>query len=161
MTVAVQGGGCSCCGLPEAENGIERSAAIAATEPVATEVRVVERIRAAPDVDAAGLSPHVVCTLDGGAAAMRARIGEWQEVISRATGRESASGGASFAFTHDPAVTVELARLAAAEYACCPFFTFDLTVGPDGLRFTVTSPPEAADVVTAVFGIDAADAAAA
>lgn len=45
----------------------------------------------------------------------------------------------SLAFDHDPGVAVELARLAAAEFACCSFFTFTLTIGPEGVRFTV--PP--------------------
>ncbi|RZU49366.1 hypothetical protein EV385_1116 [Krasilnikovia cinnamomea] len=96
--------------------------------------------------------PDLVCTIEGGIDAMRARITEWQAVLGRATGREPADGGVVLSFSHDPAVTVELARLAAAEYACCSFFTFTLIVGPDGVRFTVTAPPDAQDVVTALFG---------
>jgi hypothetical protein len=46
----------------------------------------------------------------------------------------------------------ELGRLAAAEYACCSFFEFTLTVGPDGMAFAVAAPPEASAVVTAMFG---------
>jgi hypothetical protein len=49
-------------------------------------------------------------------------------------------------------LTVELARLAAAEYACCSFFTFTLTIGPAGVRLTVTAPPDAQPLVTALFG---------
>ncbi|MEV6596950.1 hypothetical protein AB0M36_08825 [Actinoplanes sp. NPDC051346] len=96
--------------------------------------------------------PDIVCTIDGGIEAMRGRIDQWQAVLDRATGRKPADGGVSLTFAHDPAMTVDLARLAAAEYACCSFFTFTLTVGPAGMRFTVTAPPEARDVVTAVFG---------
>jgi hypothetical protein len=99
-----------------------------------------------------GSRPDLVCTFDGGLDAMRARIGEWKAVIGRATRREPAEGGVTLVYDHDPAVTVELARLAAAEFACCSFFTFTLTVAPEGMRFAVTAPPEAATAVTAVFG---------
>jgi hypothetical protein len=99
-----------------------------------------------------GTRPDLVCTLDGGLDAMRGRISEWHTVINQATGREPADGGLTLVYHHDPAVTVELARLAAAEFACCSFFTFTLTVAPEGTRFTVSAPGEARDVVTAVFG---------
>ncbi|GAB1644850.1 hypothetical protein [Krasilnikovia sp. MM14-A1259] len=94
----------------------------------------------------------LVCTIAGGAEAMHARVGEWQAVLATATGREPAAGGVTLTFAYDPAVTVELARLAAAEYACCSFFTFGITVGPPGVRFTVAARPDAADVVAALFG---------
>ncbi|GAB1692478.1 hypothetical protein [Krasilnikovia sp. M28-CT-15] len=103
--------------------------------------------------------PDLVCTIEGGIDAMHARITQWQAALGRATGREPADGGVSLTFDHDPALTVELARLAAAEYACCSFFTFTVTVGPAGVRFTVTAPPEAQDVVTAVFGTATPEAA--
>jgi hypothetical protein len=94
----------------------------------------------------------IVCTLDGGVDAMRTRIGQWQAVLDRATDREHANGGVTLHFNHDAVITAELARLAAAEFACCSFFTFALTVGPSGVQFTVTAPDEARDVITAVFG---------
>jgi len=99
-----------------------------------------------------GIRPDLVCTFDGGLDAMRGRTGEWQAVIGRAIGREPAEGGVTLVYDHDPAVTVELARLAAVEFACCSFFAFTLTVAPEGMRFTVSAPNEARDVVTAVFG---------
>jgi hypothetical protein len=34
-----------------------------------------------------------------------------------------------------------------------PYFEFSLTVGPDGMRFAVSAPDEARDVIIAVFGI--------
>ncbi|WP_175313695.1 hypothetical protein [Streptomyces lunaelactis] len=101
---------------------------------------------------AAGGGADIVCTLDGGTDAMRDRITEWQAVIGRSTGRVPANGGVTLAFDHDSGVAVELARLAAAEFACCSFFTFTLTIGPMGMQFTVSAPDEARDVVTAVFG---------
>ena len=94
----------------------------------------------------------IACTLDGGITAMLARIGDWQEVVSRATARRPVEGGVTLTYDHDSRLTVELARLTAAEYACCSFFTFALTVGPAGVAFTVTAPEEARDVVVAIFG---------
>ncbi|MEU9010698.1 hypothetical protein AB0D12_13095 [Streptomyces sp. NPDC048479] len=102
--------------------------------------------------DAVGGGSDIVCTLAGGADAMRERITEWQTALGEATGREAAEGGVSLVFDHDPGIAVELARLAAAEFACCSFFTFALTIGPEGMSFTVTASDEARDVVTAVFG---------
>jgi hypothetical protein len=99
-----------------------------------------------------GSRPDLVCTLDGGPDAMRERVDEWRALIDRATGRETADGGVTLIYDHDPEVTVELARLAVADFACCSFFTFALTVAPDGMRFTVTAPAQARDVVTAMFG---------
>ena len=121
------------------------AAAWAQTTPRAPAVRVALIPAGEPGSD-------IVCTLDGGLDAMRGRIDEWAAVIGRATGREPADGGVTLVYDHDPALTVELARLAAAEFACCSFFSFALKVAPDGVRFTVTAPDEAATVLTALFG---------
>jgi hypothetical protein len=98
------------------------------------------------------VGPDIACTLEGGPDAMRARLTQWQSVIAQATGREPADGGVTLRYRHDPALTVELARLAAAEYACCSFFTFTLTVGPAGVRLTATAPPDGLPLVSALFG---------
>jgi hypothetical protein len=128
----VQQSGCACCGA--AGDSTDPGGVVGSPAP--------------PDGD----RPDLVCTLDGGPDAVRGRISEWKAVINRATGREPADGGITLVYDHDPALTVELARLAAAEFACCSFFTFTLTVAPDGVRFTVGAPDEARDLVTAVFG---------
>jgi hypothetical protein len=94
----------------------------------------------------------LVCTLEGGLPAMRGRIDEWLAVIGRASGRDPAEGGVTLRYDYDMDLLLELARLAAAEFTCCSFFTFSLTVGPPGMRFTITAPDNAADVVTALFG---------
>ena len=94
----------------------------------------------------------ISCTLEGGIEAMQVRVGEWQDVVGRAIDRRTVPGGVTLLYGHDEQLGVELARLAAAEYACCSFFTFSLTVGPAGMAFTVTAPAEAGDVVTAMFG---------
>jgi hypothetical protein len=83
---------------------------------------------------------------------MRGRVGDWQAVLDRAVGREPVPGGAALTFRHDVDTTTELARLAAAEYACCSFFDFSLAVTGDGVRFEVRAPAEAQDVLAAVFG---------
>jgi hypothetical protein len=80
------------------------------------------------------------------------RLTPWQAALARETGREPAEGGVTVVFEQVLALTVELARLAAAEFTCCSFFTFSLSVGPTGMRFTVTAPEEARDLVTALFG---------
>jgi len=84
---------------------------------------------------------------------MSQRVAQWQDVIDRATGREPADAGVTLTFGLDPDVAAELARLGAAEHACCLFFTFTLSIGGHGMRFTVTAPPEARHVVAAMFGV--------
>jgi hypothetical protein len=97
-----------------------------------------------------------MCTL-GGAEAMRTRLAEWQHVTGRATGRRPVAGGVSLTYDHDERVAVELARLAAAEFACCSFFEFTLGVGPDGMTFTVSGPAEVGEVIAALFGSPSVD----
>jgi hypothetical protein len=99
-----------------------------------------------------GTRPDLVCTFDGGPEAMHERIRQWRAVVDKAVGREPADGGVTLTYDHDPAVTVELARLAAVEFACCSFFTFTLAVAPGGMRFTMSAPDEARDAVTALLG---------
>jgi hypothetical protein len=94
----------------------------------------------------------IACTLDGGIDAMRTRGGDWQRVIGRATGRYPIDHGVTLTYDHDEPLTTELARLAAAEFACCSFFEFTLRVGAGGVTFTVTAPAEAGGIVTAMFG---------
>ncbi|WP_406731465.1 hypothetical protein [Streptomyces sp. NBC_01794] len=67
----------------------------------------------------------------------------------------AAQGWASLLFDHDPGVAVELARLGAAEFACCSFLTFTLTIGPERMRLTATAPDDARGAVIAVFGTGA------
>jgi hypothetical protein len=94
----------------------------------------------------------IVCTLGGGLDAIQTRVTEWKDVIDRSTGHRPIEGGVVLTYDHDEAVAADLGRLAAAEYACCSFFEFILTVGPEGMAFAVTAPPEASSIVTAMFG---------
>lgn len=149
-----QQGECGCCGTTDRdaaacdEGCACGTAASAQSTPRIPATRMAMAAAALPGGD----RPDLVCTLDGGLDAMRGRIGEWQAIIARATRRESADGGVTLVYDHDPEVTVELARLAAAEFACCSFFSFTITVAPAGMRFTISAADEASDVVTAVFG---------
>jgi DNA-binding transcriptional MerR regulator len=95
-------------------------------------------------------APPVACSLEVGR--RQGRVMEWSAVVGRASGRLPLPGGVALTFAHDPELTVELARLAAAEHACCTFFDFDLRVDAAGLRFEVRAPAEAQDAVAAVFG---------
>jgi len=92
----------------------------------------------------------IACTLDQ--ELMGGRLTDWQAALLRATGRGPIPGGVAVTFEHDVELTVELARLAAAEQACCRFFDFTLAVTGGGVRFEVRAPAEAQDVVAAVFG---------
>jgi hypothetical protein len=144
---------------PATGGGCDESCACVTAGPAETPARTPPRMpprmplvrSALPRADGSTDS-DLVCTLDGGPDAMRDRIGDWRAVIARATGREPADGGVTLVYDHDPAVAVELARLSVAEFACCSFFSFTVTVAPEGMRFTVQAPAEAATVVTAIFG---------
>jgi hypothetical protein len=58
--------------------------------------------------------PVLACTLGGGLPAMGRRVSDWQAVTARASARRPIQGGVTLTYDHDPALTVELARLAAA-----------------------------------------------
>jgi MerR family copper efflux transcriptional regulator len=83
--------------------------------------------------DARSDHPPVACTL--GAGEMSTRL----------------DGGIRLEFGPNTDVA-ELARLAAAEQRCCRFFDFALIIDARGVALEVHAPPDAADVVTALFG---------
>jgi DNA-binding transcriptional MerR regulator len=94
--------------------------------------------------------PPVACTLDAGA--MQDRIGDWQTLLARGTGRTPIPGGWAIRFDTDPELAADLARLATAEQACCGFFDFTISVTGDGLRLEVRAPAAAGDLLATVFG---------
>jgi len=94
----------------------------------------------------------IVCTLDADGGNMTARIGEWQAILAQASGRERTDDSVAVTFDHDIARTAELARLLAAEYSCCSFASYHLTIDARGVRMEVRTPPEARGVFDAVFG---------
>ena len=93
--------------------------------------------------------PPVACTLGPGE--MPGRLEEWDALLAGVTAREAVEGGLPLAFGPG-ADGAELARLATAEQACCPFFSFAVVVDDRGLALEVRAPADAADVVAAVFG---------
>jgi MerR family copper efflux transcriptional regulator len=97
----------------------------------------------------AGEDVPIVCSLDG--AGTTQRLADWQAVTEQVTRREPLAGGVRLVFGPDAPLD-EIARLAAAEHECCPFFSFALTVDGRGTALEVTAPPGGADVLTAAFG---------
>jgi hypothetical protein len=96
----------------------------------------------------------IVCTLDADGGDMTARIGDWQAMLVQATGRGHTDDGIAVTFGHDIARTAELARLLAAEYSCCSFASYHLTIDGRGVRMEIRTPPEARSAYAAVFGLD-------
>lgn len=100
--------------------------------------------------------PPVACTL--GAGEMSTRLAEWsamleekRDLLAGVVARRPLENGVRLEFGPDTDVA-ELARLAAAEQGCCRFFSFALLLDTSGVALEVQAPPDAADVVTALFG---------
>ncbi len=110
--------------------------------------RVGDAVPARADFDTAAVP--VACTLDAGRDVAE-RLDQWRAVLGQATGREAVDGGIAVTFGHDIARTAELARLLAAEYACCSFASYHLTIDGRGVRMEVRAPAEAGDAFVALF----------
>jgi DNA-binding transcriptional MerR regulator len=94
--------------------------------------------------------PAIACTLGPGS--VPDRLSEWQGVLEHATARTSSAEGAlRIAFDGEIAID-DLARLVAAEHACCAFLSFAITVDARGVALEVRAPEGANDVVGALFG---------
>jgi hypothetical protein len=94
----------------------------------------------------------IACTLPADGGDLTVRVDEWRALLSHATGREELDDGIAVTFAHDAARTVELARLLAAEYACCSFATFAMVLDDRGVRLEVRTPPQARAFLSTVFG---------
>jgi hypothetical protein len=94
----------------------------------------------------------IVCTLDADGGDLVGRVGEWEAVLAHATGREQTAEGVAVTFDHDIARTAELARLLAAEYSCCSFASYHLTIDARGVRIEIHAPAEGLDALAAMFG---------
>jgi len=95
-------------------------------------------------------SPPIACSLAGGD--MQARIGEWQALVVHVDRREAITDGLRLVFTQ-PAPLGEITRLAAAEYDCCPFFGFTVTIDGRGVALEVTAPADGHVLLASVFGV--------
>lgn len=111
-----------------------------ATGPVS--VRLGPRAKADHDVP-------IACSLGSGD--MAQRLAGWQAITDMVIRRERLEGGIRLVFGDDPPLG-EVARLTAAEQACCPFFAFAITVDTRGTALEVTAPPDGAGVLAAAFG---------
>jgi hypothetical protein len=102
----------------------------------------------------------IVCTLDADGADLVGRVEQWQTILAHATAREATEEGVAVMFDHDIARTAELARLLAAEYSCCSFASYHLTIDARGVRMEIRAPAEGWDALAAMFGIGPTRAAA-
>jgi hypothetical protein len=98
--------------------------------------------------DTAGEAP-IACTL--GAGEMSSRLDGWNVVLRNVEARHGLADGLRLEF-HSGADVTEIARLAAAEQSCCPFFDFTLAIDRRGVALEVHAPPDGQPVLTALFG---------
>jgi hypothetical protein len=96
-------------------------------------------------------APAVACTLSASAAAERAD--RWRALLHESLLRRSATPrGLRLEFRPQPAVAAELDALVAAERECCAFLTMRVQRADERLVLDVDAPPEAREVITAMFG---------
>jgi DNA-binding transcriptional MerR regulator len=100
--------------------------------------------------DEAWRSQPVACKLEG--SAMSGRLQDWQRLLASCTGREPIPDGLRLTFPTDPALALEVTRLAMAEQDCCSFFHFTLYLSPTTLVLSVRAPETGADMLTDLFG---------
>lgn len=96
--------------------------------------------------------PPIACTLAGGD--MAVRITEWQVLLEEVEDRLSIPDGVRLVFGA-AAPLAEISRLATAEYDCCSFFAFVITVDGRGIALEVTAPTEGRALLESVFGVPA------
>jgi|GEM_PF-2502747 hypothetical protein len=100
-------------------------------------------------LDAATEDVPIACSLGGDD--LGDRLDRWQQVLAHVAREEPLIGGKRMVFRESVPVG-ELAELAAAEQACCRFFTFRLAIDRNGVALEVTAPPEAEAMIEMVFG---------
>lgn len=92
----------------------------------------------------------IACSLSSAGRATRAAA--MAELARDAlTERRPTPDGAHLRFRADPGVERRLRELVAAERECCPFLDLDLTARGGDLVLDVTAPPEASEIVEALF----------
>ena len=80
------------------------------------------------------------------------RISDWQAVLAQVRERSRLAGGIRLTFGPEADVA-EIARLARAEWTCCSFFGFTLTVDDRGTALEVRAPASAQTLLASVFGV--------
>lgn len=108
--------------------------------------------RAAPVVLGARVDAAIACTLPD--EAVPGRYEDWQRLAVHVVGRQVLpTGDTGVRLQLDTTVPLdELARLVVAEQGCCAFFSFAITVDERGIALEIRCPPDAQDLVTALFG---------
>jgi DNA-binding transcriptional MerR regulator len=112
--------------------------------------------RAAVPAGAAVAEP-ISCSLDAGE--MDGRMNDWQALLGLVIDRTPVTDGISLSFSPEPGVAAQVARLAAAEQACCSFFDFTVRVSGGELRLEVRGPQDAQGIISALFGVEGGGAA--
>ena len=92
----------------------------------------------------------VACTLSAGE--VPGRVAEWRAVLDRARHRAATATGVRVSVPSEPGLAGRVAELARAEQGCCAFFAFTLALDADEIVLDVAAPPDARDVVAALFG---------
>jgi hypothetical protein len=125
------------------------------TNPDTTNPGATSAIHTTTGKTAGGHIP-VACTLGSGELA--GRLEEWQallaekpELLGGVTARVPLEDGVRLELGADTDLA-EIARLAAAEQDCCRFFAFAIVIDQRGIALEVHAPPDAAGMVTALFG---------
>lgn len=103
---------------------------------------------AAPAAAPAPASASIACSL--GAAELSGRIEDWKALLVHVRRRVPVDGGVRLEFGEVVSVA-DVARLVAAEQACCPFLAFALTVDGRGLALEVRAPVEAQPLLDDLF----------
>lgn len=98
--------------------------------------------------DAAGVP--IACTLDP--VDLPDRMLAWRSVADQARSRHTTPDGTVRVELGTAADIERLARLVAAEQACCAFFSFAITVDTRGVGLEVRAPEGAAHLVAALLG---------
>jgi DNA-binding transcriptional MerR regulator len=94
----------------------------------------------------------IACTLGGGE--MEGRLEDWRAALAEVVERVPLADGVRLELGPGAEVQ-EVTRLAAAEQDCCRFFGFAVVIDHRGTALEVHAPPDAQDLVTAVFGAPA------
>lgn len=92
----------------------------------------------------------IACSLGSGD--RQARIADWQALLALVVARRSLASGVRLEFGAAEPLG-EIVRLAAAEFECCPFFAFAVTIDSRGLALEVTATPDGQALLAGVFGV--------
>ena len=96
-----------------------------------------------------GSEADIACTLSH--EEMGDRMADWQTVLAHVDAREPVDGGIRLTLDRDVDLG-EVSRLARAEWSCCSFFSFSITVDGRGTALEVRAPEAARELLTSVFG---------